>query len=57
MIPQHTHSAGVYEAFVYSSQHQRLAMPRTLRKKLERIVWIPIAVSVTPGMTERMVLE
>ena len=29
--------------------------PSTLRKKLDRIVWNPSAVSVTPGMTHRIV--
>jgi len=34
---------------------QRRFIPSTLMKKLERIVWKPRAVSVTPGMTQRIV--
>lgn len=34
---------------------QRRFIPSTLMKKLERIVWKPSAVNVTPGMTQRIV--
>ena len=34
--------------------HRRL-IPRMLRKKLDNIVWNPSAVSVTPGITQRIV--
>src|SRR5258708_15645068 len=35
------------------SENQRLPIPRTLRKKLEKIVWQPIERKTAPGTTKR----
>ena len=39
----------------HSHRAQRRPMPRMLRRKLPSIVWRPSAVSVAPGITQRMV--
>ena len=38
-----------------AEQTHRRFIPRTLRKKLDSTVWKPSVVSVTPGMTQRIV--
>ena len=40
---------------IHGAVPHRLCMPRMLTKKLDNTVWKPRAVSVTPGMTRRMV--
>src|SRR6185437_8948306 len=57
MVAQDAHATRHHVTPVHAANdagHLRLN-PRMLKKKLDRTVWNPSAVSVTPGMTQRMV--
>jgi hypothetical protein len=56
MLAQHVNAPMMDIAIVHTSeQTHRRRIPRILAKKLDKTVWNPSAVSVTPGITKRMV--
>jgi hypothetical protein len=55
MLAESLDAPGVHKPAVHLPERHRRRNPRMLRKKLEKIVWTPSAVSVTPGMTQRIV--